>query len=100
MLPRRCQLADVVIYSRAPSVEAASELAAVTLAELTGCVLVAAEVTGQGVLLAARPDQRALTPPGDVTQVAVAAYESLLRGNGVLVSRSAISAAFGSPLLE
>jgi hypothetical protein len=57
-------------------------------------------VTNQGILLAARPYQQMLVPLGDVGRVAAEAYESLIRDGGVLVSRSASSAAFGSPPAE
>lgn len=96
----RRQLADVIILGSEPSVEAAAMTAKATLTELTGCALVVVGVTGRGILLATRPDHQVLAPPGDVTRVAVAAYESLLRDGGVLLSRSATSAAFGSPLAE
>ena len=96
----RLQLADVIILGDEPTVEVAAGRAAATLAELTGCALVAVGVTNRGILLAARPGQQVLVPPGDVGQVAAEAYESLLRDGGVLVSRSATSAAFGSPLAE
>jgi hypothetical protein len=96
----RRQLADIIILGAEPSLEAAAVSAAATLAELTGCALVAVEVPGSGVLLATRPSQRVLAPPGDVMRTAVAAYESLLREGGVLLSRSVSSAALGSPLAE
>jgi hypothetical protein len=94
------QLADVIILGSEPNVVAAAVRAAATLAELTGCALVAVEVTGRGILLAARARRQVLVPPGDIGQVAGAAYESLLRGEGIAVSRSSSSAAFGSPLAE
>jgi hypothetical protein len=94
----RRQLADVIILGDEPSLGMAAVSAAATLAELTGCALVAVEVTGLGILLAARRGPPVLVPAGDVTLVAVAAYASLLRGGGVLASRSASSAVLGSPL--
>jgi hypothetical protein len=100
MLSRRCQLADVIVYRGEPTVEAATGLAEATLAELTGCVLVVVEVTGEGVLLAARPDQLVIVPPRDIMRVATEAYDSLLRGEGVLLSRLTSSAALGSSLAE
>jgi hypothetical protein len=96
---RSLQLADVIILAGEPTVEVAAELAAATLAELTGCALVAV-ATRHGILLAARPRQQVLVPPGDIERVAAEAYASLIRDGGVLVSRSATSAAFGSPLAE
>jgi hypothetical protein len=92
------QLADVIIRPAQPTLVVAAELAARTLAELPGCVLVAMEVARRGVLLAARPGQRVLVQEGDVVTLAVAAYESLVRGDGILASRSPTAATFGSPL--
>jgi hypothetical protein len=100
MLSSRLQLADVIVYYGASTLAMAVELAAATLAELTGCALAAVEVTDQCILLMARHDQCVVTSPGDVLQVAVETYKLLLRGNGVLASRSWISASFGSPLVE
>ncbi|TCO50876.1 hypothetical protein EV192_113257 [Actinocrispum wychmicini] len=94
------QLADVIIHADEPTVVAAADLAIATLAELTGCVVVAVGVAGQGVLLAARPDQRMFVPTNDIVRVAVAAYVSLVDGGDLRSSRLATSAAFGSPLAE
>jgi hypothetical protein len=100
MLSRRCQLADVIVYRGESTVKTATELATTTLAALTGCVLVVVEVTGHGVLLAARPAQRVIVPPREVMQVAIEAYGSLLHGDGNLLRRSASSPVLGSPLAE
>jgi hypothetical protein len=94
------QLADVIILDGEPTVEAAVERTDATLAELPGCALVVVEVSGKGILLAARPRQKMLVPLGDVELIAVSAYESLLLDAGALLSRSASSAALGSPLAE
>ncbi|MBE1465293.1 hypothetical protein [Kibdelosporangium phytohabitans] len=92
-------LADVVVRA-APCMPVADSLATAILAELPGCVLVVVDVAERGVLLAARPSQRVVAAPGDVLRTAAEAYESLLRGNGMLASRTDRSVALGSPLLE
>ncbi|WP_143230646.1 hypothetical protein [Actinosynnema sp. ALI-1.44] len=92
-------LADVVVRA-APCMSVADDLATAILAELPGCVLVVVDVAERGVLLAARPAQRVVTSPGDVLRTAAEAYESLLRGKGMLDSRTDISAALGSRLPE
>lgn len=94
------QLADVIIHAAEPTVVAAADRAAATLAELTGCVVVAVGVAGTGVLLAARRDQHLFVHTNDIVRVAVMAYVSLVAGGDLRSSLSPTSAALGSPLAE
>jgi hypothetical protein len=96
---KHAQLADVIVHSAEQTTRAAADLAASTLADLPGCVLVAVRVR-HGVLLAGRSSQWVLTPTDDILEAAIAAYDSLLRGNGIRPSRSASSVCLGSPLAE
>jgi hypothetical protein len=96
----RLQLADVIVHLEEPTLRAAADRVARTLAEYTGCVLVVIGVPGAGVLVAPRSGCLVLVPPGDVIRVAIAAYESLLGGKAFLARRCAVPAALGSPLTE